>query len=273
MLIMEEKKIQGFSEKGYYLQKTGGRRLSNNAHTHTFYEFLYIVKGSCVHEINKEHERLRSGDLVFLCPGISHRFLSQSEDADVIALSVVTGEINRFLSLYEIHDLPSSFSVIRLSPESRQTLLSICENVVFTNDSRYIMKMRMILNQMLLFCMEPASEKAHIPLYFSEAINKMQDISLFSEGISAFLRISGYSHSQLCRLTKKYLGVTPGEYINKLRINHAYKLIVYSDMDYETICNTIGFESFSHFCKLIKKGFGCSPSKLRNRSKDIRKTV
>ena len=273
MHIIEAEKIHGLFETGYYFQRTNGSQLSNTLHTHTFYEFLYIISGSCLHEINGDNTQLYAGDFVFLTPQASHRFLSQAENTDLLVLSVIPGEINKLFSIYEIPDFPVSHSILKLPIEKRKTLLSLSENIVFTETKEYIKNMRMILNQMFLFCMESTSQNEDIPQYFAEILEKMQDISFFSEGISAFLRISGYSHSQLCRLTKQYLGITPTKYINQIRISHAYKLITNTDMDYETICTTIGFESFSYFSKLVKEYFGCSSSKLRNTFKGIQKTV
>lgn len=273
MHIMEAEKIPGFFETGYYFQRTNGRQLSGLLHTHTFYEFVYIVSGSCVHEINGEKTELRTGDFVFITPQASHRFLSQTQNTDVIVLSVIQSELKKLFAIYEISDFPILHSVIKLSIEKRKMLLSLCENIVFAEAKECIKDLRIISNQMFLFCIETVSQNTEMPPYFAEILDKMQDISYFSEGVPAFLKLSGYSHSQLCRLTQKHLDITPTEWINQIRMSHAYKLIIYSDIDYETICDTVGFKSFSYFSKLVKEYFGCSASKLRKNFKGIQKTV
>ena len=273
MYIMEAEKIPGFFETGYYFQRTNGRQLSGLLHTHTFYEFFYIAAGSCIHEINGEKAELHAGDFVFITPQLSHRFLSQTENTDVIVLSVIRDELEKLFSFYEICDFPTLHSVLKLPIEKRKILLSLCENIVFAEIKEYIKDLRMIATQMFLFCTEKVSRNTEMPPYFAEILDKMQDISYFAEGIPAFIRLSGYSHSQLCRLTQKHLGITPTEWINQIRMSHAYKLIVYSDIDYETICVTVGFKSFSYFSKLVKEYFGCSASKLRKNFKGIQKTV
>lgn len=270
---IEAEKIQGFAETGYYFQRTGGRVLSNQLHTHTFYEFLYVVSGSCVHETNGEQAKLCAGDMVFLIPQASHRFLSQDENTDVIALSVMPKEIRTFFAFYGIGEFSRACAVLKLPIEKRQTLLALCEAVIPADPGEYLMRIRMVFNQLFLFCMEPIPEKPYLPADFASALDKMQELSAAAEGLCAFLRISGYSHSQLCRLTNKYLGMTPCAYINHIRMRHAYRLIVDGSLDYETICDTVGLSSFSYFCKLVKKTFGCSPSKLRNGFQDMRKTV
>ena len=273
MYIMDSEKIQGFSKNGYYFQRTDGRKLSSQLHAHTFYEILFIVSGSCIHEINGEQQNLHIGNLVFISPQSSHRFLSQTENTDLIVLSVVTNELNKFFSLYEIPDFSVPYFVLNLPIEKREILVSMSENVAISETAGHIKHLRMILNQIFLFCLESFHSKENMPPEFAALLDKMQSLSCAAEGIKMLLKLSGYSHSQLCRLTKKYLDITPTEYINRVRMSHAYKLIVYDSYDYETICNMVGFESFSYFSKLIKEHFGCSPSKLRNEFKHIRKTV
>lgn len=273
MYIMDSDRIQGFSKNGYYFQRTNGRKLSNRLHSHTFYEFLCIVSGSCTHETDGEKQELSIGDLVFISPQSSHRFLSQTENTDVIVLSVIASEADRFFALYGLSGFSAPYSVLKLPIEKRQVLFSICDNVTVTETDEYVRHMRMIFNQIFLFCIEPINIKESMPREFAAVMDKMQELSFAAGGVKTLLKLSGYSHSQLCRLTKKHFNITPTEYVNRMRMSHAYKLIVYGNQDYETICNMVGFESFSYFSKLVKEHFGCSASKLRNEFKYIEKTV
>lgn len=273
MYCINENNIPGFAVNKYYLQKTNGRLLSNQLHTHTFYEFFYIVSGVCIHERNGTQERLSSGDLAFLSPQISHRFLSQSADTDLIAISVVTDEIDIFLKAYGLNTFSVSAPAFNLAIENRSQLLQLYENVVAADTKEYTMRVRMLLNQIFLYYLESTLKKAYMPPNFAALIEKMHHPDLACEGVTAMLRLSGYSHSQLCRLTKKYLGMSPTEYINQIRMKHAYELIVHSDTAFEGICETVGFESFSYFCKLVKKNFGCSAAKLRKGTRTISKTL
>ncbi|MDY3928705.1 MAG: AraC family transcriptional regulator [Clostridia bacterium] len=272
MYIMDSEKIQGFSKNGYFFQRTNGRKLSNKLHAHTFYEILFVVSGSCIHETNNETQNLSIGTLVFISPMVSHKFLSQTENTDLIVISVVANELEKLFSLYELTAFSAAYFVLKLPIEKRQILVSLGENITFTESAEYIKQQRMILNQIFLFCLEAFNSKENIPPELAAVLDKMQDLSYAAEGIKMMLKTSGYSHSQICRLTKKYFGITPTEYINRIRMSHAYKLIVYGSYDYETICNMVGFESFSYFSKLIKEHFGCSPSKLRNGYKYIQKS-
>lgn len=151
MYIMDIDKIHGFRETGYYFQKTNGRPLSNLLHSHTFYEFLYIASGSCTHYADGTQQKLHAGNLIVLTPHSQHRFLSQSENADVIALSVVCEEVDNFFSLYGINDFSASSFVLELSIEQQQTLLSMYENVIYSEVEEYITRLRMVLNRCFCF--------------------------------------------------------------------------------------------------------------------------
>ena len=273
MFCMNSNQIQGFAKRGYYFQQTGKKRLSSTLHLHDFYEFLFIVSGECLHERDGIEEKTSKGDLIFIAPGISHRFLSQSDNSDVIALSVVPEEVNLFFNMYALNDFPEKSFVLTLSILKYRVLLERCERLTYQNNEEYVLQLRMILNQIFLFATEHDYKRRAIPTEFSEVMEKMKTLEMASKGTSEFLRLSGYSHSQLCRLTRKYIGMTPTEYINSIRMGYAYDMIVYSNDDYQTICETVGFESFSYFCRLLKEHFGCSAAKLRKETEFMRKTL
>lgn len=263
--------IKEMTESGYFLQRTHARKLSDRIHSHEFYELIYVASGSCVHECDGECDNLSVGDFVVIVPNITHRFTEQSEDCDLIAISVVGEEMKKFMFLFEKEMFLDCFKT-KLSPEQRNVFMLLYEKNVNDSSIAAVNKNRAILNQLLLFCINPVLKNDDMPPSFADAIEQIQKPEFVVEGVTAFLKLSGYSHSQICRLTKKYFNVTPTEYVNRIKMNYAYRLIADTNMDYETICDEVGFESFSYFCKLFKKYFGCSVATLRKRDIHI-KTV
>lgn len=135
-------------------------------------------------------------------------------------------------------------------------------------------KNRILVNQLLIFGIAGfAGIKNDMPREFEKALEQMQSLTLAAKGVTAFIELSGYSHSQLCRLTKKYFDETPTEYVNQIKMKYAYKLILDTKIDYETICEMVGFESFSYFCKLFKKRYGSSPAAFRKENVCGTKTI
>ncbi|MHB1485541.1 MAG: AraC family transcriptional regulator [Saccharofermentanales bacterium] len=67
----------------------------------------------------------------------------------------------------------------------------------------------------------------------------------------------------LIRKFKKYLGITPYDYMLKYRIMQAKILLNTTSDSIGDIANNVGFDDSSHFIKMFKKVEGCTPLKFR----------
>lgn len=74
-------------------------------------------------------------------------------------------------------------------------------------------------------------------------------------------KIAGYSYIHLVRLFKRYLGVSPKEYILRRRLLFAvYEMS--GDLSKTDIAFEFGFNTYAGFYKAFKRELGCSPSKF-----------
>ena len=245
----------------YYLQITAGRTLSPVVHSHDFYEFIFVLSGECCHVFNHASQTCSCGTFFVLIPGDVHSFRSQKENTNDLALSVKAEEMKGFLTVFSLHDADLC-RLFRLSPDLRNTLETLANQSLFDpcNTSAYKSIMGIAFTQIM---QAQARFTRDMPADFEEVIGKINRIENAAEGVAAFARLAGYSHTQLWRLTKKYLGVSPAEYICNIRIRYAYDMIAYGDSPFQEIANEVGFSSFSHFIQLIRKYFGMSPSQIR----------
>ena len=101
---------------------------------------------------------------------------------------------------------------------------------------------------------------------FRQALESMNKLDAAAEGMPAFLRLSNFSHAQLCRLTKKYLGKTPSGVITEIRMRFAWELVNGSELDLESVGERVGYRSYSHFCALFRKIYGQPPSAVRKKA-------
>lgn len=67
----------------------------------------------------------------------------------------------------------------------------------------------------------------------------------------------------LLKLFKKHTGYTPGEYINKFRLDYSKQLLVKPEMTIEQIALFLGFNTHSYFSKLFKRNTGLAPTQFR----------
>ena len=249
------------------LQVTAGRKLNDTCHTHDFYEIVMVAQGSIVQEINGVTHQNYPGDYVILYPEASHRIVSQKKGTSVICLSVKASEFMKFAELFchnkicefspghmpEIYGIGADFSACVAAAEKgmseggdvfRKRLLAIILSD-FSNG-------------------KSITSKVHNGNLYNAA-EMMKSGNNLCEGIPAFLRLSGYSHTHLARLVKKEYGCTLHEYIFRLRLEEAHRRIVYTGEKIESISLNVGYDSFSHFNRIFKQHFGITPSALRKK--------
>ena len=88
--------------------------------------------------------------------------------------------------------------------------------------------------------------------------NYMNDISL-----AELAEVSCLSISALERRFKKYLAKTPKQFINKVRLENARKLLIESNIAISLVAEETGFTDHSYFSKQFKRLFGAIPSDFR----------
>lgn len=93
---------------------------------------------------------------------------------------------------------------------------------------------------------------------YKEEINleKLADLVSLAEG-------------SLCRFFKQNVGITLFEYLNKIKVEFACKLLMDPDLSVFEVCLDSGFNNLSHFNKQFRKITGVPPLEYRKRFKGL----
>lgn len=81
--------------------------------------------------------------------------------------------------------------------------------------------------------------------------------------------VSRYSYRNIQRIFKHLCNETIGAYQVRLRMERAYKLILYSKDNLSEIAYEVGFESLSAFSKAFKKQFGITPRQAKKEKEKL----
>ena len=81
--------------------------------------------------------------------------------------------------------------------------------------------------------------------------------------LSVLSGIAGVSHQHLCRIFKDEMNVRPKEYINRLRIREAKRLLTETSEPISSVSQKVGFSETSYFCAVFKKLENTSPLEYR----------
>jgi transcriptional regulator GlxA family with amidase domain len=83
----------------------------------------------------------------------------------------------------------------------------------------------------------------------------------------------GLSKRQLERIFRKVVGKSIQEFSRDLRVFYGLWLLANSNKTITAIANESGFSDISHFNRLFRATFGCSPSSLRQQGQEAMKTI
>ncbi len=75
--------------------------------------------------------------------------------------------------------------------------------------------------------------------------------------------VANMSKYHFCRLFSQLTGRSPGDYVNRLRIDKALALLKESDLNITEIAFACGFNDSNYFCRVFRKYQKVSPSRIR----------
>jgi len=103
------------------------------------------------------------------------------------------------------------------------------------------------------------SRRAKAILNYMEK-HRSEKISL--ERIAAFTNIS---ERECLRCFEKTVGIPPMQYLQRLRITEAARLLLMTDLSITEICDSVGLDDVSYFSKLFRRHMGDSPTAYRKK--------
>jgi AraC family cel operon transcriptional repressor len=248
-------------------------------HSHDYYELFLVGRGLATHEVNGSSLPLARGSVVFVRPEDDHAYSAMSHNFQIINV-LIPGPTVDALLLYLGEDFepgrlldPFLPPTALLSPGTFTSVVGELEQLVF---SERILRhkseslFRIVLLRLLVSCFpaQPESGKTEMPAWFRNLALQMMKRENFAEGIGAMQRLSGKSEEHLCRSCRRFLGKTPTEFVNDLRVDYATRALQLSGEPVLEICAEAGFDSLSHFYHLFKKKHGIAPNAYRSGKRD-----
>lgn len=256
------------------------KEASSHSHCHDFFEIMLVISGKAIHFINGQECSISDGALIFIRPDDTHYFGKLgSFDCQFIniafpletlyELSNFLGEEFPIVSLLTASEVPS----VILSTVEKKIIRQKFERLfLFPVTQKQYMKMelRALLTHILTnyFVSAPHLISNNIPLWLDELCMAMNNKANFLIGIEMMKSLSGKSHEHICRVFKKYYGITPIHFINELKLNYSANLLTNTDLSILDISEESGFESLSHFYYLFKSRFGFPPADYRRQKQN-----
>jgi AraC-like DNA-binding protein len=223
----------------------------------------FLPSGSMEASLNKYNFRLKTGNLLWVQPGVTQKFWMQDNQLETKVFFVRFDlKINEdYLAMENKYLFMEDFS--HLQNHYHDFLIQQGEQSLY---SRY-------------------SQKASIAIILCDLLKEPQKKDAFSDGLKRFqiVQIQKYiqkniqkrfSSAELAkelkmntdyfsRQFKKSFKLSPREYIKQERIRRAASLLIETNMNISELANFLGYEDIYQFSQQFKKVFNKSPNNYR----------
>lgn len=244
------------------------------------YELIYYVEGSASIVTYQNEILVKPGDMVLLKP---YQFYTAScHEGDklyyyYIHFDVIPEEVND--SLFELFG--NDIKLVHLKKDNIPNLSYIFSQMLesWRNDSPgletigsatlkviFVYLFRSIKNFSTKSADNTSIDETEIFMKAIKYIHNNLDVPIKIETMAKEI---GVSASGLYKVFKVAVNEAPSEYIQKIKLMKAKKLLCYSNSSMEEIAESLGFSDSSHFSRAFSKEFGIPPSKYQRSVKDI----
>ncbi|MCM1047431.1 MAG: AraC family transcriptional regulator [Clostridiales bacterium] len=253
---------------GYLYQKSV--KETYQLHTHDFYEIFYIIKGKAIHEINYEKQVLRQGMLVFIRPEDVHQYtFINNYDFEILSIGIECEVVEYVcdyleISLMQMHRSKLPPMIMQDGAHSwnmKDKLMMINTKERGVERRKYFLSIFPEIIYQLYYNSKYQNEIV-IPVWLSDIIEEMEKKDNFLLGLSRMIELSNVSQEHLTREFKRFLGITPTEFINIKRVNYGVELLLQRKYSILETCYMCGFNNLSYFYKVFDKTYHCTPKEF-----------
>lgn len=254
-------------------------------HYHNNYEISFITEGTGKRIVADSIEEFQPGDLVFLGSNLPHVWIADKEQRQLTErnLEMVFLQFTSNIFFPQLLTLPE-FKNIRKALEMSEKGIQIVGQTL--NEVSEIMLQLPFLkgfdrmNQFFRLMNIIGESSSNISLASEEYIRKRfttgnRRIALLHDYLMHHYRedidlenlaqLVHMAEGSLCRFFKMQVGTSIFEYLNKIKVEFACKLLMDPDMSIFDVCIDSGFNNLSHFNKQFRKNMGVTPSEYRKR--------
>jgi len=244
---------------GYYFTYEKGRILSE-------YQINYITEGAGMYEDASGRYRIEPGSLLFIRPGIWHRYRPRKTTGWTEHYVGFNGKISD--QLFGQQWFAEKRPVLRAghSEEIIDTYYKIFGYVKGEKPGYQQVSAAMVM-KLLGFIVSLDKQKN----FSGKRIEKIIQGACFTIreqvdskfDFQAFAATNHIGYSYFRKMFKKYTGVSPLNYHMELKLLRAKEMLLNTDLSVKEIGFGLGFHSIHYFSRLFKKKTGFSPTEIR----------
>ncbi|MCX7841538.1 MAG: AraC family transcriptional regulator [Clostridia bacterium] len=250
---------------------------------HEVFEMVYVKKGNAVFEIAGQPVPIGPNDIIIIKPNQPHKFSVKSEaGCEFIVLNFgFTSQMNSEFSEVSLEDFlnfvnsKETGAFISLKVSQKNEIINLLNRILKERESTEIgsefLNRLMVLELFVFISRALKMEWENSIKYKSPKLKELIHISInyinnnFERDISLgdIARFVFLSPSYFTRAFKDETGISPINYLLKVRIERAKELLTETDTKISTIALNVGFSNQQRFNEIFKKYTKMTPLQYR----------
>ena len=261
---MKTRMVQGNFHDGNQFSKEHKKGLKSvSMHWHDFYEIDIILSGSGETVCNGKTFPVKRGMVSILGPTDFHEYRIEDE-MELINIKFEEPDLD--------HGLLTRFfsersNIVYTKETHLEAIEGLCRLTSEFDSFRYAQEYyRKLLEALILILLDCSSHEKSLNIE-SEVIQKavVYMNSHFQENpkMTMVAEMCHLNENYFCRLFKNSVGMSYKEYLKKMKLEYAMKLIRNTNLSMTDIAEKCGYETQSHFNREFKGHFCQTPTSLR----------
>lgn len=237
-------------------------------HTQDFHELLWVQNGKVRLHTQTGKRDLTEGDVLFISPAQAHGLQGRGDAAIVVSLAIRPGVIkaigNRHEDLAGVAFWGAGDAPTVAHRDIRQlAALNKAALDLERSPRRKLYLEAFLLPFFVALDRLPEGMDAGAPDWLVASCMAAQNPDVFRTGAAGFVATTGRAHPHVSRTMRRFLGLTPSDYINRLRMDHAARQLTGTSDPLPEIAADCGLPNLSHFHKLFLAQHGETPLRYR----------
>jgi AraC-like DNA-binding protein len=283
-----------FADDGYPLAIMRIRdHIALGLHTHDFVELVLILGGQALHLTQGASYLLATGDVFVIKPGIAHGY-SETRDLelcnilfDPAGLALPHGELSRLPGYHGLFELEPLFrdthrfqSRLFLAPAARQQVMHwvglLEEELGARRDGYRYLSLGLLIRVIGFLARAYTGMTAPASLTLlavSQVVSHIEHHYTSGLRLDELARMAHMCERTLQRYFHQAFGVSPVDYINRLRVDRACQLLGERQLNITQVADAVGIPDSSYFARVFRRFAGTTPSAYRQSSRHLQQAI
>ena len=227
-------------------------------HSHSLAYLSYVIEGRYVESRGGSSELCGTGTVRFLPAGEIHSNV-YDDGARCLLVGLQSGIVERLREHARILDAPGQVA----SPKAEWLAKRLYSEFRQRDSAASIAIEGLVLEILAEGVRSTEGQSRNAPRWLHRAKDMINSQFLDVPSLTDIAREAGVHPVHLSREFRRYFDCTVGDYMRKLRVDHASHLLANTRTALADIANICGFADQSHFSSTFKKAVGVTPARFR----------